>query len=53
VFGLLLRHGSAVSSSLVLALPDSEAWLSPLLGEVEVEEVSVAVDGLTVDDDCV
>ncbi len=45
MFGLLLRHGSAVSLSLGLALPGSETWLAPLLDKVEVEEVSVAVDG--------
>lgn len=42
---LLVRSGAAVSLSLALALPRSEAWLAPLLDEVEVEPITVTADG--------
>lgn len=40
---LLVRPGSALSLSMALAVPSSEAWLAPLLDPVRVEEISIAV----------
>jgi hypothetical protein len=48
---LLLRPSSAVSLSLTLAVPGSEAWLAPLLDAVQVDELSVSVDGRRLDAD--
>ena len=42
---LLLRDGSALSLSLALAVPGTEAWLAPLQDHVEIDEISVSVHG--------
>jgi len=42
---LLLRAPTGVSLSIGLAVPGSEPWLAPLLDSVQVEEISVPVDG--------
>lgn len=42
---LLLRSPSAVSLSIALAVPGAEPWLAPLLDSVEVDDISVPVEG--------
>ena len=45
--GLFVRFGSALNLALTLAWPRSEAWLTLLLDDVEIEQVSVPVGART------
>jgi fermentation-respiration switch protein FrsA (DUF1100 family) len=42
---LAVRFGPAVTLSLALALPATDAWLAPLLGDPVREEIAFPVDG--------
>jgi hypothetical protein len=42
---LLWRFGPALSLSLVLAVPEAEAWLAPVLSDVTLEDVAVETGG--------
>jgi hypothetical protein len=45
LLALLLRFGPAVSLSLVVAVPDAESWIAPVLSDVTIEPVSVETPG--------